>query len=281
MSQRAPLYIFALAALAIQGCGKDVEKSGHLAAQVEPGPTTTSTTPIPVTPLPSPSGGPLPATVTDGSCADPIGPLNYRVASFSDLTAFETGSWSLDHVVTYTVASVRPGQPDARMGTSALEVHPYSSRAFRPLCKDMRQMPAGYMTWSTDVPLSIDAANGDVEQDLVVNETVTGPQSRVAGRRQMATTDAECENLEGSMGQLSSQGCKPVMVYQIDAEHILLVKSSEETDGNGSKVTVRTAATYELLGAAVPSARPSPSPANPAQTNPAQTNPIQVGRTAN
>src|SRR5690606_28048901 len=129
MAQRAPLSLFVLAALALQGCGKDVEKTGRVEAQVNPGPATipvpmASAVPsgVPVYPTtPTVTGGPdTGGPQPDGSCADPIGQIQYPIATFADLTRWNTGRWALDRVVTYTVAQVRPGQHDARTATSAL-----------------------------------------------------------------------------------------------------------------------------------------------------------------
>lgn len=292
--KRAPIAL--LIAVLVQGCGKEVEKSGRLAqAQVTPG-TVLPTTPT-VVPSPMPSGV-VPTNPTQGpvhgACADPIGVMNYRIATAEDLTRFNTGSWDIDSVVTYSVATVASTQ---RQATSALETQPMSSRVFHPICTDMSQLPAGNFTWNTTMPYSISATDGEILEDLVISEKVTGPLSRVQGCREMKTIDSSCLNIAGSMGGASAgSACQPMMVYMIDADHILVVKTTEERDSQGNTIVVKTAAKYELLGAGVPSdgtpdtevpmptpvPSPSRSPApqpsvSPVPVNPIQTNPVQQG----
>lgn len=274
------LAFMALTAFGATGCSKDVRKTGENPQNMQPAllePTAQVWTEVPtVEQVASEPGITQPPAVTAqpiGICGDPIGAMQGPSLTLPALTGQAWGSWDLVDYKTFVVAT----KQDGRQGMSHIEG---TESGFDTVCQNMDQLPQGNFSFQTDLPRSISAEDGLIDEEILVKETVVGDRSSQRALQSSKFRQAQCGRLgkmiDPNATGLAAPGCEPAQFYRVGENEVVMLKVSRKTDHLGNTLLVKTLAKYELWGEGrtipkVPSRKPAPVPSATPTSAPTQT----------
>ena len=264
------------------GCSKTVDKTGTLAqanAQLLLEPVPSVWTDIPAVEdgheaaPEAPNAPELSVTSPDGLCGDPIGAMTSAPMTMEELTGQAWGFYDLVDFKVYAVATLT-SNGSMRQGLSHIQG---DEMGIETVCQNMEQLPQGQFLWLANVPRSISAVDGEIDEEISMREIVVGSESRSAPQQDSVTRSAKCNNL-GKMNDpqgtgLAAPGCEAVSVYRTGANEISILKVSQKVDPQGNTIWVKSLSKYDLWGErTTPPAKPTPVPQ---QAVPQQQIPVQ------
>ncbi len=248
---RSQLMMLSMISLAVAGCGKDVQKSGAIAGQVNP-------------------------TGVLGQCADPIAPPQMAAISrFSDLAkpgvyqlvSFEAVGSAFASGQPMNQAPQAQAVPVAAGGMTGISVVVGSMQAngqptYSQRCQDMSGMPASSYSWNVSAPAQVSAENGAIAEMVAFRQTLHGPQA--PGNTQQTPAAGARVSIEMAQGCRSAdaairgEGCSASTYYQLDANTIGVLRMTEAREMNGALVRTKIFAKYVLAGSGNQPMNPMP-----------------------